>query len=242
MPICPMRALPFVVVLACAPADPLAPEPGGDSDSQQASDTDACGELVLPGAPFGAPVRLSDPAFGSFSPTLAALGTRLLAAWHEFDDDGTHVAYALIENGCITPPRRLVEPLGNAKRPNVMALSNGFAIVYGAGATAIQIVRLDRDGNVLDGPTSLSTAETGGSMPVAAGWGDDVLAAWTDGTHHFCAIDGPSETLAAMQLPYTLVSGGAVNYPRAALGPTGTAYIIYRDPVDLESPRGRMSA
>jgi hypothetical protein len=59
--------------------------------------------------------------------------------------------------------------------------------------------------------------------------GDDVVYAWTDVVGHHVARRGPVEILAPTAVGTRLAAAGLVNFPRIAIGDSGTVFLAYRD-------------
>ncbi|HEV8320495.1 MAG TPA: hypothetical protein VG389_02700 [Myxococcota bacterium] len=208
-----------------------ASDAGASADAGSASWT--CRETAAAGAPFGAPLLVSDPTHASFVPATAAHGARVLFAWHEFDAASVaHVVFSLAQEGCVGPITTLPDPYAPARRPAVAATTAGWVVAYEASDGTTDVIRafeLDADGNVLAGPDTVSTPGLFGDWVDVDARGDDEAFAWTDGSAHYFAMRGPRETVAAGLVGTTLVSTGLLNYPRIALAGDGTLHLAWRD-------------
>jgi len=215
----------------------------GDSDlpgaDTAATDGDAsggdpggCRLTASSDASFDASTPLSDEANGAYSPTIGVLGGDVLVAWHEFFDSRRQVVYSVIHDDCVGPRQLIPDSAPESLHAAVVGTTSGFVIFYeapSANGTPLRAVWLDARGALVAGPETITAAGASGGMPRIAAAGDDVAFAWTDGAHHFYALRGPTENLAAVAVGTTLLSGGLINFPRVARAVDGTTFIAYRD-------------
>jgi hypothetical protein len=205
----------------------------GDAPIDAPADAVNCpGAYAAPGPLFGASVAISDPANQAFTPSIAVNNGVVVVAWHDFPaGTGTsRVVTAAIVGGCVGPIEPVPETLANPKRVTIAATASGFVLAYDVlNGLAVRTIALDANGHAVGSPVTLSASGLAGAIPHVAAHGDDVVFAWTDGTAHYFARQGPVETVAATPVGTTLQSTGLLNYPSIALASNGTATIGYRD-------------
>src|SRR5690349_15926508 len=158
------------------------------ADSTPVIDADQTDASPLP--VFGAPATLSDLANASFSPAIAARGTTVVVAWHDFPPAGSRVVTLAIANGVPGPIEPVPDAFTGGKRPSLAVTTNGFVLAYEATdptgpTTVIRTIDLDADGHAIGSPTTVSAAGAPSAVAKVAAHGDDVAFAWTDGTAHY---------------------------------------------------------
>src|SRR5260221_4415677 len=98
-------------------------------------------------ATWAPPVTVSEPANASFVPAIAARGTRVVIAWHDFPAGGgaSRVVTRTITDGTLGPIVPIVETLTGPKRPTIAATASGFVLAWDAVGTTNVIRAIDLD-------------------------------------------------------------------------------------------------
>lgn len=205
---------------------------GPTASVARAEEIEPCAHRIDPSAEFAHTERISNPVATAFMPAMAALDGTVLLVWQETTRSGARVAYALVRQGCIEPPRWIDDPLPNPRRPAVAATASGWVIAYEVQDPPEPIVRsveLDPSGDLIEGPETVSEPGRVASRVRVAAFGDDVVFAWTDVASHWIARRGPVEALSPAQVGTELEAPGLVNFPRVLVDADGRIYLAYRD-------------